>query len=370
MKIQISPSMDTLGNIEDKLIRLPRKLREQHKLELGEFVTVGNIILQVAYAYVDDWEVNAAKVTTETFNRINTNTKEEQNLVVIDEIMIGCDPEFFIVDTQNNCLENPANYFKKWNRIGYDGLLGELRPQPHDLPEQVVLNLQNMIIQVKNAFNSKNKYNTSLFAASSGYDLTAGFHCHMGIPKKFLNKRRLNYKSIISFVVKALDYHVGTLAVIPEGELDNKRRCMPFVSYGKVSDHRIDNRTLEYRVPGGTLLKTPDLTKGLLSLCKLVCTDALTKVVTMEMAYPDKHFKTKDYIKEIYPYIPNTKTLYQLICTPNTALAEKEATFVADQLTKMDGYANHAKAIKKYMYVMTKRDLNKDIFMNWRNYNG
>ena len=362
MKIKISPSMDSIGGIEHKLLRMSKKTREAYGFDLGDFVSAGNLVLQVAYAYFPDCFDSAGYVTTNVFSEIQVEIEP----TIVEDITMGCDPEFFILDTTTKHLKNPALYFKKWNKIGYDGLLGEFRPQPHSNPDQVVSYLRDMIMQAKEVVSKNTAENVSLFAASSGYNLTAGFHCHMGIPKKFLNKRRLNYKSIISFLVKALDYHVGTLSVIPEGDKDNKRRCMPFVSYGKVSDHRIDNRTLEYRVPGGILLKNPVLSSGLLNLCKLVSTDALSKVLQLEESYPNKVFDTKDLLKEIYPYVPSTKGLYQLVCTPTTTAAEQEVTTIMTKLEDMYNYVEHAKAVKEYLYCMGQYDNAQDIYINWK----
>jgi hypothetical protein len=361
MKIQISKKMNLFNGIEDYIIRIPLNVRKQFNLSLGEFIILGDkLTLQVDKVFKDDLNTDIVFVTENTFNKL-----KNLNIIItpIKDITMGCDPEFFIINSKTNNLINPAKFFKKWNSIGYDGMLGELRPAPSTEVDEVATNLFNMINTTKQTFIYNNLSQLSLFAASSGFNLMAGFHCHMGLPTKFLNQKYSNNKAIINFVVKALDYHVGVLSIIPEGSTDAHRRCMPFVSYGKVSDYRIDTRTLEYRVPGGILLKTPCFTKGLLSLCKVVTTDALTKASSY--IKNKSNVTTEELLNNIYPQIPSIEDLYTLICSNTTNKAQEEVDTIYKYLENMYEFDNNSNNIIQFLQNINKETKSKDIYLNW-----
>jgi len=363
MHIEKSTKMDLYETIEDNYIRIPEKLREFLKIETGDYVVLGNITLQVEKAYKEDiiFNDNIAFVTSKTLTKINYDDKP----YLLDEITIGCDPEFFIVNKQTNTLINPSHFFKKWNAIGYDGFLAELRPLPNVKPANVIFNIRNMLLFINNVFKERQLNDLIAIAASSKFDLTAGFHCHLGLPKKYLQKKNNNYKNIINFFVKVLDYHVGILSIIPEGDIDNQRRCMPFVAYGKVSDYRIDNRTLEYRVPGGILLKNPKLSCGLLSLCKVVITDALHKInCYYNIVEKNKIVSTETLLKDLYPYVLSTEEMFKYICVPSIKPALSISDNIIKKVEQMKTYNENKIYIKNFYNSMLVKDTN-NIFKNW-----
>jgi len=352
--------------LEYKLARMSSKLRQNLNVKLGEFIRFENdIILQVDRAFNKDiLEFGEDKifVTSETFELIDN----DDNIKIVDTITMGCDPEFFIINRYNGNLIPPANFFKKWDSIGYDGLLCELRPNPHVEPKIVTNTLFGMLSSIQNKFVEQGLTQLMSYASSAAFGLTAGFHCHMGIPKNLLNKRAPNYQTYINIIVKALDYYVGVLSIIPEGTTENQRRCAPFISYGKVSDYRIDNRTLEYRVPGGTLLKSPELSCGLLSLCSLVSTDVISKLKAYTNDFKHVDIPQEDYLlKELYPNVPDIKTLYQLICVPDTLAAIQASKNIFYELSNMLNYKKHEKNIITFEKNIHK-STNNDIWNNWK----
>jgi hypothetical protein len=133
-----------------------------------------------------------------------------------------------------------------------------------------------------------------------------------------------------------------------------------------VSDHRVDNRTLEYRVPGGTLLKSPELACGVLSLCSLVSTDVISKLKAYTNGFKPVEIPQEDILlKELYPSIPNLETLFRLICSSSTMEAVQLSTSIFDELANMLDYKKHKKNInifKKSIYTVT----NNDIWNNWK----
>ena len=352
--------------LEDKIVRITFDLRKELNVSLGEFIRFENdTILQVDQAFSEDikkYGKDKLFVTDSTFNLLNNSNTIE----IVDTITMGCDPELFIINKNNNNVINPAHFFRKWDVIGCDGMLCELRPIPHVDPEVVTNTLYSMINTIQNTYIKRGLNDVMSYGSSAAFGLTAGFHCHMGIPKNLLDKKTINYKKFINIMIKVLDYYVGTLSIIPEGTSENQRRCAPFISYGKVSDHRVSNRTLEYRVPGGTLLKSPELTCGLLSLCSLVSTDVVSKLKNYTNNFKQNNIpEDTELLKELYPNVPGINELFRLICSPDNVAAITISKSIFYDLSKMLNYNKHTKNINIFKNNMQSVTSN-DIWNNWK----
>ena len=207
MVIKISKKMDTAAGFENKLIRIPKHLRAQLGVFLGEFINLGeNLILQVDMPFKEDiitYGSNMAFVTEDVFNILRTDNIDDVSIT--EKITLGCDPELFIINTTTNKLIDPNHLFQKWSPIGTDGLLCELRPNPHTDSKIVINNIFKMLRTVQNKFHAENLTNLMMYGSSSAYKLAAGFHCHMGIPQKLLDKRALNYTKLINVIVMVLN---------------------------------------------------------------------------------------------------------------------------------------------------------------------
>lgn len=370
MLVRNSSIMNHKGFFENKLIRIPKVLREKLKVDLGEFIHLeGDVILQVDMPYKQDLEKHGqevAFVTESTMLLFNETTVKELNATIVNTITLGCDPELFLINGTTGKLVDPSYTFRKLESLGYDGLLCELRPNPSIDQAVVRDNIFRLIQQAHDTFERRGKNYIHMIGASAMCDLTAGFHCHMGIPQQLLDKRAQNYKKILDTVVRVLDYYVGILAVIPEGSYQNARRCSPYISYGKVSDYRVSSRTLEYRVPGGVMLVTPTLTEGLLGLCSLVTNNALYKLKEYTDNYTKKDLpNTEEILKAIYPQIPDLVSLYKIMCAPDTNLAEKESTSIFEDFKKMYNYSDYADLISRFKVDLFAKHESNDIWYNW-----
>ena len=175
MWIKVSNEMNTRKGLENKLIRMPKVLREKLGVTLGEFICLENdVILQIDMPFVQDmitYGTNSAFVTENTFH--NIGEKASKYIEIVDTITMGCDPEFFVVNYTNNELVDPNTLFKKFDAVGTDGMLAELRPIPHINPNNVVETLREMINATSSRFKQHNlPYN--LIGSSAAFGLTAG----------------------------------------------------------------------------------------------------------------------------------------------------------------------------------------------------
>ena len=266
---RMSKDKSPLGNIEDRLIRIPKALREQLGINTGLFLRLksktGSIIpLQVTSAYADDVEVdpNYAYVSDITYAEISFDTIKR--LDPADDILLGCDPEFFIVDRMSGHNISASHFFPFYGAVGSDAGLAELRPRPNTDVEDLTKNMEELMFQAHKHLANRILYRKRpirMIAASMHDNAAAGFHIHFGLPNFLLNSNIPEVYNLLSKMVYVLDYYIGIPSILPEGEEDYRRRSQRFSQYGKAGDFRTDNKiTMEYRVPGGHLLRHPILT--------------------------------------------------------------------------------------------------------------
>lgn len=371
MKLNINPSSEMskpdspLGSVEDRLIRIPKGLRGKLGYKTGLFLSLksklGNpIVLQIMPAFKADADADmeSAWVSNETIKILDVQNMP--TLKPAEDILIGCDPEFFLVDYDVKRMITASHFFYRWGELGSDLGLAELRPRPSSNIDQLTDNIRVLIAKADTVLKSRTVFanrNLKMVAAScygdqiGGY-ATAGFHVHFGLPENILNKSEQSYNLLVR-MTWILDYYVGVLSVLPEREIDAIRRTMGRSQYGKPSDFRSDGHTLEYRVPGGHLLRHPVLTKALLSLSKVVMKDMMTRF----SAYSDGFkkpllFRKYDDLKIFYPNLPDRELLWRAMTSPIPMDAMRMYPSIITDITKMVGYEEQKQTIKEYTQYM------------------
>ena len=396
MRVLIKPSkeMDSKKGeealIERRVIRAPKDFRDFVELELGDFLDMrtadGKVIsLAVERAYESDAKEDplSAYVTSEIYKLLVGDSADEYDVELVNGITLGCDPELLLVDRKTADVVN-ANYFfkNKWDAVGFDGLMLELRPMPSTDENVVAANLWSLIQRARTLIEKKrinlkpNKLygytgNPIMITAVSSYrQLTVGFHLHYGIPKELLGWPK---RYIANQIVKAMDYYVGVPAIIPERDCDFHRRTVPYMAYGKPGDYRIDSRTLEYRVAGGSLMRSPELAQGIMALGAVVMEDIVSRIKHMSDNFTDLSVMSKDEdIRKIYPNLPPVMTIFSTICSPSISAAMDMFGSIKKDVEKMVGYQRRAESINRYFEIVDKNiNFSPDVEENWwRYYNG
>jgi hypothetical protein len=381
--VRVSPRMESksspLGCIEDRLIRIPDNLRMRFGVMPGLFLCLkdknGNkILLQVARAYRHDVDTdpNCVYISTSTYQLLDTEKIERVKPAT--DILIGCDPEFYLVDIEGNHNISASHFFPHYGDVGSDCGLAELRPRPAFTQAELSHNLHGLIkkanYHVKNRVLFK-KRKISMMASSYLNGASAGFHVHFGLPQNLL-RTTPETLLLMAFIVNVLDYYVGVPSILPEGNIDFKRRSPRFSKFGKPGDHRYDLMTLEYRVPGGHLLRHPVLSAGLFAISIVVMKDILSRLE----AYTDnfknlRPFKEYNDIRHFYPQLPDRQKVYDSITSETTDMALKEMDIILKDLPSMIGYKENAEAILMYfervIYCISKGAvIGADIKENWR----
>lgn len=361
-----SETMSIKSGIENKVIRMSEALRAKLEVDLGEFVTINKVALQVDRIYGRDLRESSmhAFVTNKVLKQIGVANNVIQ---VTKHITMGCDPELFLINCKTQQTYCPSFLFTKHGSVGYDGMLAEIRPMPSVNHIEVTKNIHTLLTTIQNKLISKKLVNIHMIAKSSGWDLFAGFHVHLGIPGNLLNPTQKGYGKILRIIIKALDYYVGTLAVLAEGN-DCGRRCSPFIAYGKVSDFRVSTRTLEYRVPGGALLKHPGLTKGLIGLCSLVAHDVIARLrIFTEDFTKDIDENEDDLLLKLYPNALKTADMFDVLCSPSLDKTKLEAEKVYYDLECMVNYECYKESIIEFQK-LSQSTISEYIWQNWSSY--
>lgn len=371
-----------LGSLEDRVIRVPAELRDVCEMELGDFANLrsvnGEIIsLRVSRAYLKDAEGDplSGYVTRNVFDGLHLEElkrQHEQEIDIFEGITLGCDPELFLVARTNGEVINARRIFRKYGQVGNDGLMLEIRPLPSTSEWIVAHNIWTCLHRARKMLNAAKRVDGSkivMLAASSYGGLTAGFHLHFGIPKELRGGRKGGRRwSLNNQIARALDYYVGIVSILPEGETDNIRRSAQHVVYGKPGEWRQEGATFEYRVPGGSMLRHPILTVGLIGLGAIVMEDALSRIRMCTNNFQNLEVvnRTED-LQEIYPNVPDIFELYKTICSTSIKPARAHLDTILKDITGMVGFEKRKKSIERmFQCIYNGAQFSPDIETNWR----
>ncbi len=359
---------------EHRIIRIPLIYREKNNLKIGEFLYLrtmtGNLkMFRIAEAFKEDVKRNpySAYVTTEVSNSLFIKNKCSEEVVRVNNITLGCDPEAFLVNKNTNSIVAAHRFMRKYGDVGHDGLLLEFRPNPSIYAEEVCDNIWNLIKKARNMLNVYAEGSQTLIIAGSAFNgLTAGFHLHYGMPAGLLGYRP-NSNIVAKLMTSAFDYYVGVPSIIPEGNVDVSRRTTKFVEYGKPGGYRLDNRTFEFRMPGGINLKHPILTRGLLALGSVVAEDVASRINTCTNCFTNlSEMLSETDLKQLYPNLPDMHTFYNIICNTDITPAITHLEQIKRDVKQMVGYEQRAKAVESYFKCIENNfEFGNNIEQNW-----
>lgn len=382
IKIRVSDNMTEYSGMygnENAMLRVPSLLRDKLQLTVGQQLSMkandgSQVALRVNTAYKSDVEYDEelCYVTKQVFDLINIENTDMYEVSPVEGITLGCDPEFFLVDTVTQKILRAHMFFNKWGEIGHDGILAELRPKPSLTPQGLTDNIYQLLCTTRNILTTNTVYdpNRIMMLAASGYQsATAGFHLHFGLPKDILGKNPTNVM-LMQQIVRIMDYYVGMPAIMMEGEQDTARRSNIFVRYGKPSDFRLDNRTLEYRVAGGNLLRHPILTKGLIALGEVVAQDVISRVKLDTNNFKELHWVNNERrFRDMYPDVPSITDAYSLICSPSLVPAKRHLGVIYEGIKNMIGYERRREEIDVFFeHILNNVQYNNNIEHNWRKF--
>lgn len=357
---------------ESRIVRVPKIQRVKHNLRLGEFLCMkrkdkGVEILQVGEVYSEDTDDNCVYVSSNTIDKLLITSKEINELIEVNNITLGCDPEAVLVHRESGEVIPACNYMRKYGDVGNDGLLIEFRPSPSTKASEVCDNLYALIVKARQMLNQHADTKMAVLWGGSSYgELNAGFHLHYGFPSGLLSSRAGAHR-VANLITKAFDYYVGTPSIVPEGNKDVKRRTSSFMPYGKPGGFRLNNKTFEYRLPGGTNLKHPLLSEGLMALGAVVAEDVVSRIntATDNLQNLQEMMDEKDLLS-LYPNLPNMETYYKIICNPDIGLAKHHLGIIMNDVRSMSAYGKMSGIVETYFNLLQDEvEFSNDIERNW-----
>lgn len=178
----------------------------------------------------------------------------------IPTFLMGADPELALFKNGRLYSANNIEGLDTYGQFGRDGCgtIAELRPAPAEEPEQLVENLRICLAEGRQKYPAIRR--CALLGGSCYAGHPIGGHIHFGIKKKFGAHIPGCLDSLLAQVVIPLESVSQALA----------RR----ENYGRFGDWRTQRWGFEYRSLS-SWMTTPQIALGVLSLAKVVATEAL-----------------------------------------------------------------------------------------------
>lgn len=286
---------------EDKLIRIGVKARSNMGLDNEKSVELwptnnvsGRInrskVLNIYQAYSADLKsarsngmspeecLRVGFVTTRTFEYICGNAADKNDIWIsqsIDDTVIGGDPEFILIDDDNEVIY-ASSVINRDGELASDGPLAELRPDPTIEAEDFVKAIQKILSSHPRVKDIK-KYSWRAACCWLGRgkdderdEWPTGGHIHIGTPIQVAQKISIN-NTFKYFYYVTLNRILDELLGIPLMRMDNKQESITRRRhYGAFGSYRTDHGRLEYRTLSGMWMAHPKLALTTLGVAKAI----------------------------------------------------------------------------------------------------
>lgn len=246
---------------------------------------------------------NVGFVTTKTYTSIvKQGNKTCDNIWVSEDsetIIIGCDPEFVIVNDKGIAVYADtvldANGNTKWDKLGSDGPCAELRPDPSEDVSKVLKNIE-LLLKNKSGAITDYKWIGGASYKHPNMDrrYVIGGHIHLGRPADVVKKDNQDLYACQRAITRVLDELIGIPLIRIDTPMPTERRK----EYGKFGDVRADLHKIEWRVPSGIWLVHPTIARAVLSATKAVVEECWKRYKDRDLN--DKFLLVKNTDDNIY----------------------------------------------------------------------
>lgn len=235
--------------------------------------------------------VRVGFVTTKTLNKITggSTAKSKRSIWVSDTIsdtVIGSDPEFLIFDRDSGNIIRANNVMSKSGKLGSDGAMAEIRPDPTVDPAAHVANMIKIFKDDKAVkLIDKYRWSAECYHRDSNRDYAVGGHIHIGNPMKIADMPQDNRIAFFRCMNKIMD----ELLAIPLIKLDgadkgSKRRIDCQINsggggFGYFGEYRLCGGRLEHRTLSGMWLLHPSVARAVFGTAKAII-DEVFKLVS------------------------------------------------------------------------------------------
>ncbi len=294
----VSNNMDTNkkpDRNENGLIRLSASARKYLKFDKAQVEIAGaakQSVLKIHQAFSKD--IKDAKgefsgeemkcvgfVTSKMFKQLTgkNTTSDEANIWISKTpltTLIGADPEFLLFDGNGNIVR-ANNVLQKAGKIGSDGAMIEIRPDPSPDPIILVKNMTDIFKSAQKMESIKDlDWKAAIYYKDNVRDYPVGGHIHLGNPVGITKLSTQARTFLFAVMNKIMDEMLSLPLIKLDGDdLGKSRRsncqmAMGNNGYGYYGEWRPCDGRLEHRTLSGLWLMHPLVAECVLGAAKAI----------------------------------------------------------------------------------------------------
>jgi hypothetical protein len=286
---------------ESGLIRMPAKTREAIGFDHDKTMEVWPVgvsaeerktataILTIYHAYTED--TRTAKAAGRDITNIAFVTSNMQTSLCrgkytdvwiskdVHDTLVGADPEFLLFDENDNIVR-ALNILPHEGKLGSDGAMAEVRPDPAITPEELVENIQKIFKNERTIDKIKNYiWKSGCYYKDKTRDYPIGGHIHIGNPERVTRLDNTRRNLFFKTLNKILDELLGVMMIRLDGTEDgcSRRTKCTMGKYGYFGEWRNHSGRLEYRTLSGMWLTHPKLASFVIGTAKAITDEVFSR---------------------------------------------------------------------------------------------
>lgn len=396
--VRMSKSARTnMGFSEDMVELYPKTestdLRMKGSMLLSIFHAFSSDIKELrASGYTDEELRRVGFVTTKTYNKITGGSKAKKRNIwissTINDTVIGADPEFLLFDSDGNVVR-ANNVMGHQGKLGCDGAMAEVRPDPAINPAGLVENIRVVLSNDKLTSSiMPYKWVATCYHRDNQRDYPVGGHIHIGNPQRVaridLRQRELFFKSFN----KIMDEKLAIPMIKIDGaSLGKARRCdCSMGKFGYFGEMRVHNGRLEHRTLSGMWLMHPTLTECVVGTAKAIIDEVFSRAADnkfdMNYLFPDE-MKGKQVWHQSFSDWSRIPLVRDMNCTLSsgdmiewlhksnaTRITAKYLTSWRSDMRQLSTYSKYARYIEGLFEILKNKTdsfhkYDRDLKRNW-----
>ena len=287
---------------EDSLVRFSAVARKSLNLDASQVEITGTAkqgMLNIHQAFSKDVKFAKGKfseeeikrvgfVTTKMFRRLTGKDAKIAEDVWVSKTafttLIGADPEFLLFDCDGNVVR-ANNILGKPGKIGSDGAMIEIRPDPSPNPETLVKNMKNIFKDTTLTAPIKDlDWQAAIYHKDNVRDYPVGGHIHLGNPVGITKLPSSQKIFLFAVMNKVMDEMLALPLIKLDGtDLGKFRRsecqmAMGNNGYGYYGEWRPCDGRLEHRTLSGLWLMHPFIAECVLGTAKAISEELFKRV--------------------------------------------------------------------------------------------
>jgi hypothetical protein len=337
--------------------------------------------------------VRVGFVTTKTLNKVNgTRNRRKSNDIwisdTISDTVIGSDPEFLLFNRSDGHIVRANSIMSKTGKMGSDGAMAEIRPDPAISPADHVSNMVKIFKNDQAAKLIKDyKWSAECYHRDNNRDYSVGGHIHIGNPIRIANMPQNDREAFFRCLNKVMD----ELLAVPLIKLDgadkgSRRRTNCQVNsggggFGYFGEYRLCGGRLEHRTLSGMWLLHPSVARAVFGTAKAIIDEVFRLVSDKKFnkkymcLYPDGSGNSRHMWKRGYDGWKKMGLLKDMRCVTSTddmiGILHKSSsstiniTYLKSWLSKMKGFSTYRENAK---YIQGLYDILKISATNLQGY--